>query len=123
VLWKPQLLGDLAVWLPLNPFFALMETVRGPLVGAARRRWSGWRRWPTRRGLRDGLRLLRPLPRPHRLLGLRPAMAHIEADRLSIEFPLYHLARAVAEEAADGARGDAAEGGRATASSSPRCAT
>jgi lipopolysaccharide transport system permease protein len=37
VLWKPHLLGDAAVWLPLNPFFALMETVRGPLVegGAA----------------------------------------------------------------------------------------
>ena len=37
VIWKPQLLGEAAVWLPLNPFFALMETVRGPLVegGAA----------------------------------------------------------------------------------------
>jgi lipopolysaccharide transport system permease protein len=37
VLWKPHLLGDAAVWLPLNPFFALIETVRGPLVegGAA----------------------------------------------------------------------------------------
>lgn len=37
VLWKPQLLGEDAVWLPLNPFYALMETVRGPLVegGAA----------------------------------------------------------------------------------------
>ena len=33
VLWKPQLLGADAVWLPFNPFFALMETVRGPLVG------------------------------------------------------------------------------------------
>jgi lipopolysaccharide transport system permease protein len=32
VLWKPQLLGAGAAWLPLNPFFALMETVRGPLV-------------------------------------------------------------------------------------------
>jgi lipopolysaccharide transport system permease protein len=32
VLWKPQLLGSVAVWLPLNPVFALMETVRGPLV-------------------------------------------------------------------------------------------
>jgi lipopolysaccharide transport system permease protein len=32
VLWKPQLLGAVAVWLPLNPVFALMETVRGPLV-------------------------------------------------------------------------------------------
>jgi lipopolysaccharide transport system permease protein len=32
VLWKPELLGDHAVWLPLNPFYVLMETVRGPLV-------------------------------------------------------------------------------------------
>jgi lipopolysaccharide transport system permease protein len=32
VIWKPHLLGEAAVWLPLNPFFALMETVRGPLV-------------------------------------------------------------------------------------------
>lgn len=32
VLWKPALLGELQVFLPLNPFFALMETVRGPLV-------------------------------------------------------------------------------------------
>jgi lipopolysaccharide transport system permease protein len=37
VIWKPHLLGDAAAWLPLNPFYALMETVRGPLVegGAA----------------------------------------------------------------------------------------
>lgn len=33
VLWKPELLGDSAAWLPLNPFYALLETVRGPLVG------------------------------------------------------------------------------------------
>lgn len=32
VLWKPELLGDRRVWLPLNPFYTLMETVRGPLV-------------------------------------------------------------------------------------------
>jgi lipopolysaccharide transport system permease protein len=32
VLWKPELLGARAVWLPLNPFYALMETIRGPLV-------------------------------------------------------------------------------------------
>jgi lipopolysaccharide transport system permease protein len=32
VLWKPQLLGEAAVWLPFNPLYALMETVRGPLV-------------------------------------------------------------------------------------------
>jgi len=27
------LLGEAAKWLPLNPVFAVMETVRGPLVG------------------------------------------------------------------------------------------
>ena len=32
VLWKPELLGSRAVFLPLNPFYVLMETVRGPLV-------------------------------------------------------------------------------------------
>lgn len=32
VLWKPELLGERQVWLPLNPFYVLMETVRGPLV-------------------------------------------------------------------------------------------
>ncbi|TCZ66149.1 ABC transporter permease [Roseicella aquatilis] len=32
VLWKPELLEDRAKWLPLNPFYTVMETVRGPLV-------------------------------------------------------------------------------------------
>ncbi|MBY0336721.1 MAG: ABC transporter permease [Acetobacteraceae bacterium] len=32
IIWKPQLLGDQAVWLPLNPFYAILETVRGPLI-------------------------------------------------------------------------------------------
>jgi len=32
ILWKPELLKELAVWLPLNPFYAVLETVRGPLV-------------------------------------------------------------------------------------------
>lgn len=32
VLWKPESLGDLQVLLPLNPFYVLMETMRGPLV-------------------------------------------------------------------------------------------
>jgi lipopolysaccharide transport system permease protein len=33
VLWKPALLNERQVWLPLNPFYVLMETVRGPLIG------------------------------------------------------------------------------------------
>jgi lipopolysaccharide transport system permease protein len=33
ILWKPELLGDMQKWLPLNPVYALMETVRGPLTG------------------------------------------------------------------------------------------
>jgi lipopolysaccharide transport system permease protein len=32
ILWKPELLKDLAVWLPLNPFYAVLETIRAPLV-------------------------------------------------------------------------------------------
>jgi len=32
VIWKPELLGEMAWLLPLNPFFALMETVRAPLL-------------------------------------------------------------------------------------------
>ncbi|MBP0494684.1 ABC transporter permease [Pararoseomonas indoligenes] len=32
ILWKPELLKGLAVWLPLNPFYAVLETMRGPLV-------------------------------------------------------------------------------------------
>lgn len=41
VLWKPHLLGEAALWLLLNPFYVLMETVRGPLVegGAASVIW------------------------------------------------------------------------------------
>ena len=33
VMWKPELIGGAAAWLPLNPFYALMETVRGPILG------------------------------------------------------------------------------------------
>ncbi|UFN48344.1 ABC transporter permease [Roseomonas sp. OT10] len=32
VIWKPELAGDWQPWLVLNPFYALLETVRGPLV-------------------------------------------------------------------------------------------
>lgn len=32
IIWKPELLGAQQVWLPLNAFYAVMETVRGPLV-------------------------------------------------------------------------------------------
>ncbi len=34
VIWKPEQLGGHAVWLPLNPFFSLLEIVRAPLLGA-----------------------------------------------------------------------------------------
>ncbi len=42
VLWKPELLKEGQVWLPLNPFYTLMEVVRGPLVqgGAAPVVWA-----------------------------------------------------------------------------------
>lgn len=32
ILWKPRLLGHWEPYMPLNPFFAVLETVRGPLV-------------------------------------------------------------------------------------------
>ena len=32
ILWKPALLGDAMVWMAFNPFYALLETVRGPLL-------------------------------------------------------------------------------------------
>jgi lipopolysaccharide transport system permease protein len=41
VLWKPELLGERRAWLPLNPFYTLMETVRGPLVEGG----AGWAVW------------------------------------------------------------------------------
>lgn len=47
ILWKPELLGPRRAWLPLNPVYAVMETVRGPLVegGASAAIWLaalGW---------------------------------------------------------------------------------
>ncbi len=33
IIWKPELLGAKARFLPLNPFYALFEIVRGPLLG------------------------------------------------------------------------------------------
>jgi lipopolysaccharide transport system permease protein len=34
VIWKPDLLGSAARWLPLNPFFSMMEIVRAPMLGS-----------------------------------------------------------------------------------------
>jgi lipopolysaccharide transport system permease protein len=33
IIWKPELVGDSARYLPFNPFFSLMEVVRAPLLG------------------------------------------------------------------------------------------
>ena len=33
IIWKPELVGRNVVWLPLNPFFSLLEIVRQPLLG------------------------------------------------------------------------------------------
>lgn len=35
VIWKPQMVGHWEPYLPLNPFFAMMETVRAPLMGSS----------------------------------------------------------------------------------------
>lgn len=42
VLWKPELLGEGQRWLVLNPFYVVMEVVRGPLVegGAPAAIWA-----------------------------------------------------------------------------------
>ncbi len=33
IMWKPDMLRpEMQVWLPLNPFYAILETLRGPLV-------------------------------------------------------------------------------------------
>jgi lipopolysaccharide transport system permease protein len=34
ILWKPEQLGHFAAYLPLNPFYVLLEILRGPLIGA-----------------------------------------------------------------------------------------
>jgi len=41
VLWKPELLGHWQFLLPLNPFYAVLETLRGPLVEGGGH-WSAW---------------------------------------------------------------------------------
>lgn len=41
VVWQPQQLGAKGWWLPLNPFDALLEVVRAPLLGHAVS-WLGW---------------------------------------------------------------------------------
>ena len=33
IIWKPQLLGPEQGWLVINPFYSLLEVVRGPLLG------------------------------------------------------------------------------------------
>jgi lipopolysaccharide transport system permease protein len=35
IIWKPSQLGARAVWLPLNPFYDLLEILRAPLLGEA----------------------------------------------------------------------------------------
>ena len=33
VIWKPDMVGHWEPFLPLNPFFAVMEAVRAPIMG------------------------------------------------------------------------------------------
>ncbi len=33
IIWKPELVGHWQPWLPLNPFYSMMEIVRAPLLG------------------------------------------------------------------------------------------
>jgi lipopolysaccharide transport system permease protein len=32
VIWKPEQLGPYAVWLPINPFYDMLEIIRAPLL-------------------------------------------------------------------------------------------
>ena len=41
IIWKPELVGAKARWLPFNPFFSLFEVVRGPLLGTPPN-WHVW---------------------------------------------------------------------------------
>ncbi|MBV9786381.1 MAG: ABC transporter permease [Acidisphaera sp.] len=41
IIWKPELIQHHARWLPLNPFFSLLEIVRGPLLGE----FPSWEIW------------------------------------------------------------------------------
>jgi lipopolysaccharide transport system permease protein len=76
ILWKPELLGDAMVWMALNPFYALLETVRGPLVeggGAAACLGCGCFLYYGARGF--GRFVIRPIPLPNCILGLTPWQA------------------------------------------------
>ena len=33
IVWKPELMGESGWWLPLNPFYSVLEIVRAPLLG------------------------------------------------------------------------------------------
>jgi lipopolysaccharide transport system permease protein len=35
VIWKAEQVGSAAAWMPLNPFYGLLEVVRAPLLGSA----------------------------------------------------------------------------------------
>ena len=41
IIWKPDLLGPSGWWLPLNPFYSLVEVVRAPLLGTLTP-WEAW---------------------------------------------------------------------------------
>ena len=42
IIWRPDMLqGSAAAWLPWNPFYTLLEAVRGPLLGVV----PGWPVW------------------------------------------------------------------------------
>ena len=90
VIWKPDMLGHWEPLLPINPFYALMETVRGPLMGGTGSIVDGsWRCC--------GPRCSRPAPGRSSSASAAASpsgsdsMPMIEAAGLTIEFPLYHL--------------------------------
>ncbi len=92
VIWQPEQLGEHAVYLPLNPFFTLIEIVRAPLLGTT----------PSEAHLALGPRLqpapvrpvvddVRPRARTNRVLDLSMTdNARIDVTDVSVFFPLYH---------------------------------
>ncbi len=40
VIWKPEQIGKAAAWLPLDPFFAVLQIVRAPLLGELPTLWD-----------------------------------------------------------------------------------
>jgi lipopolysaccharide transport system ATP-binding protein len=84
--------GRHAVWLPLNPFYDMLEIVRAPLLGEVPSLGVGGRAWLQRRAVRPGMDLFSARPRPDRVLDIddEPRGVDRNPGHVSVLFPLYH---------------------------------